>query len=195
MMAVLINALVDLPMPEDAYLGRALIEVTDIQSTPYPGISVVPDRCRATFDRRLLMGETAESVLSEIQALVDRLQQQDGNFRVRVEVARADVTTYTGHRLQAAKFAPAWMTDRNHPLVRKAAAGLAGAGISPRFGTYQFCTNGSYAAVVEGITTIGFGPGQEEQAHTIDEFVTVDQLLQAAAGYAAMARSAGRAVS
>ena len=39
-------------------LGDGILELTDIKSAPYPGASVVPEYCRATYDRRLLVGET-----------------------------------------------------------------------------------------------------------------------------------------
>ena len=51
-------------------LGDGILELTDIKSAPYPGASVVPEYCRATYDRRLLVGETKESVLAPINALL-----------------------------------------------------------------------------------------------------------------------------
>jgi len=53
---------------------------------------------------------------------------------------------------------------------------------------YAFCTNGSESAGRRGIPTIGFGPGDEAQAHTIDESVEIEELYRAADGYAALAR-------
>ncbi|CAG0946937.1 hypothetical protein ANRL1_03457 [Anaerolineae bacterium] len=47
----------------------ALMVLTDIISDPYPGYSVIPSRCRVTYDRRLLPGETIESVLGALPAL------------------------------------------------------------------------------------------------------------------------------
>ena len=47
-------------------LGKGILELTDVKSSPYPGASVVPEYCRATYDRRLLVGETKESVLQPI---------------------------------------------------------------------------------------------------------------------------------
>ena len=40
------------------WLGDAVMALTDIISEPYPGYSVIPSRCRVTYDRRLLAGET-----------------------------------------------------------------------------------------------------------------------------------------
>ncbi|MDR2137487.1 MAG: M20/M25/M40 family metallo-hydrolase, partial [Synergistaceae bacterium] len=35
--------------PRHPVLGEGILEVTDVVSSPYPGASVIPDRCRATF--------------------------------------------------------------------------------------------------------------------------------------------------
>jgi acetylornithine deacetylase/succinyl-diaminopimelate desuccinylase-like protein len=74
------------------------------------------------------------------------------------------------------------------PVVVAARQALAAAGIDPLLSHYSFCTNGSESAGRRGIPTIGFGPGDEAQAHTIDEAVEISQLHAAADGYAALAR-------
>ena len=43
-----IDALRTMPLPTHPVLGSAIIELTDIVSSPYPGASVVPELCRAT---------------------------------------------------------------------------------------------------------------------------------------------------
>ena len=53
----------------------------------------------------------------------------------------------------------------------------------PEITQYSFCTNGSQYAGEAGIRTIGFGPSQENLAHTIDEYIAVEQLEKAADGY------------
>ena len=49
-----VEAIRQLPCPEHPVLGRGILELTDIKSAPYPGASVVPSRCRATYDQGLL---------------------------------------------------------------------------------------------------------------------------------------------
>ena len=58
-----------------------------MKSAPYPGASVVPEYCRATYDRRLLVGETKESVLAPIVALMDKLMADDPELKVKVSYA------------------------------------------------------------------------------------------------------------
>lgn len=52
--------------------GRVAVRATvstDIISEPYPGHSVIPYRCHATYDRRLLPGERRTEVLAALKSL------------------------------------------------------------------------------------------------------------------------------
>jgi len=42
-------------------------------------------------------------------------------------------------------------------------------------------------AGIANIPTIGFGPGEEEQAHTPNDHLAIDQLIKSAKGYSALA--------
>jgi len=172
-------------------LGAAIIELTDIISSPYPGASVVPDRCRATFDRRLLVSETVESVLAEIGKVIEALPAGTG-AQVWAEIARATAKCYTGVEIEGQRWFPAWLFEPEHPLVQDALAALRAAGQDPAITTYSFCTNGSYSAGIAGIPTIGFGPSRENQAHVVDEYVEIEQVYKAAEGYLAIARRVAR---
>ena len=56
-------------------------------------------------------------------------------------------------------------------------------GYTPKIDQYNFCTNGSHYAGELGIPTLGLGPSRENLAHTVDEYVELDQLHQAADCY------------
>mgnify|MGYP001474739858 FL=1 len=74
-MAKIIDKIQDLKPTVHEELGEGILVLTDIKSSPYPGASVVPEYCRATFDRRLLVGETKESVLRPIQELLNQMME------------------------------------------------------------------------------------------------------------------------
>jgi len=188
-MIALLGEIERLPMPTDDFLGPAILELTDILSAPYPGYSVIPDRCQVTFDRRLLVGETEEDVLAPIREVIERMRASDPHLIAEVQIAVSDLTTYTGEALKFKKMAPAWEIPEASPLVQGALGALGRIGLNPAVGRYAFCTNGSYSAGVAGVPTIGFGPSREEQAHVIDEYVELEQLVSAARGFAAIARA------
>jgi len=174
-----------LPMPRDEFVGSGVMCLTDIISRPYPAHSVVPSGCRCTYERRLLPGEEQEAVLGEITAACERAGAAD----TRVQLARTDVTTYTGVRWDQPKWFAPWQLPEEHDLVQKALAGLRGVGQSPALTAYQFCTNAAYSAGDAGIPTIGYGPGREDLAHIVDEYVELEHLTAATAGYRAILES------
>lgn len=182
------EALRSLDAPSHPVLGKGILVLTDIMSTPYPANSVVPDFCVATYDRRMLPGETAESVLTPIREAVDRALAGSGATG-EVTIAEDDLETYTGARIRAPNVATAWFYDSNEPIVAKSLAALRAAGMDAQLSHYAFCTNGSGTAGTLGIPTIGFGPGDETLAHQHNEFVELDDLVEAARGYAAIAEA------
>ena len=182
-MAALIGEIGKLKAPVHAILGEGILELTDIKSSPYPGASVVPDYCRATYDRRLLVGETKESVLKPLQALIDEMKCKDAEFDARAHFASGTEQCYTGAEIRGERFFPGWVFDEDDEFVLAALAGLKDAGLNPQLTQYSFCTNGSHYAGEAGIRTIGFGPSRENLAHTIDEYIEIDQLVKAVEGY------------
>lgn len=171
-----VQAIEAMALPTDPLLGPAIMALTDIISDPYPGHSVIPSRCRVTYDRRLLAGETGDSVLEAIQCLPELAG-------VNVSIPIAEHLTYTGASLRGPKFFPAWKLAPEHPFVQAALAGLQTVGLTPRLGAYRFCTNAAYSAGIAGVPTVGFGPSTEGQAHVTDEYIELAQLEAAARGY------------
>lgn len=182
-MAELIGRIRGLTTPVQEILGQGILELTDIKSSPYPGASVVPDYCRVTYDRRLLVGETKESVLQPLTDLINQMKAADPEFTAKADYATGVEKCYTGAEIAGERFFPGWLFDEKDEFVQAAYAGLRQAGLNPEITHYSFCTNGSHYAGEGGIRTIGFGPSRENLAHTIDEYIEVDHLLKATAGY------------
>jgi putative selenium metabolism hydrolase len=182
-MAALIQEITKLEAPVHEILGEGILELTDIKSSPYPGASVVPDYCRVTYDRRLLVGETKESVLKPLQALIDEMKSRDAEFDARIHFACGTEQCYTGSEIRGERFFPGWVFEKEDEFVQAALAGLKSAGLEPEVTQYSFCTNGSHYAGEAGIRTVGFGPSRENLAHTIDEYIEIDQLVKAVEGY------------
>jgi acetylornithine deacetylase/succinyl-diaminopimelate desuccinylase-like protein len=182
-MAQLIDKIRTITPPTHPVLGSGILELTDIKSSPYPGASVVPDYCRATYDRRLLVGETKESVIAPLENALAELTAQDPQFKARVSYAVGQESCYTGATIEGERFFPGWVYDESDEFVQAALAGVREAGFNPTITQYSFCTNGSHYAGEAGIKTIGFGPSRENLAHTIDEYIEIDQLTGSASGY------------
>jgi putative selenium metabolism hydrolase len=175
--------------PEQPVLGKGVAVLTDIISTPYPGASVVPSHCRATYDRRLIVGETRESVLAPFLQAAQRLEAADPAFKAKVSFATGRESCHTGSVIEGERFFPGWLYKETDDFVQKTLKGLRSAGLDPAISHYSFCTNASHYAGEKGIKTLGFGPSRENLAHTIDEYIEEEQLFAAAEGYAAISRA------
>jgi succinyl-diaminopimelate desuccinylase len=138
-----------------ALLGCPTVNVGAIRGGSQPNI--VPDFCSIEVDRRTLPGETDAGVRREIAALL------------RQKGLRASCSS--------SKLAPCWPmeTSPRHPLVRRWLDLLRQP--KPR-GVDYFCDAGVLSR--SGIPSVVFGPGDIAQAHTADEFISLEQVTEAA---------------
>lgn len=177
-MAKVIEAIRTLKPTHHPVLGNGILELTDIKSAPYPGASVVPEYCRATYDRRLLVGETKESVLAPINELLKKLMSEDPELKVKAYYAVGKEECHTGNVIEGERFFPGWLFDKDEEFVQAVYEKLKEKGFSPEITQYNFCTNGSHYAGEAGIKTIGLGPSRENLAHTLNEYIEIDQLTK-----------------
>lgn len=177
-MAEVIEEILKLEPASHPVLGKGILELTDIKSSPYPGASVVPEYCRATYDRRLLTGETKESVLKPLQELCEKMEAEDPQLKVKVSYATGKETCYTGNEITGERFFPGWLYDEKESFVQDVYQELTSNGYQPEITQYNFCTNGSHYAGEAGIKTLGIGPSRENLAHTVGEYIEIDQLTK-----------------
>lgn len=164
-------------------LGKGILELTDIISYPYPGASVVPSLCRATFDRRTLVGETEDMILAQVQDAIDRVKERIPELKATVSLAEGSEKCWTGETISAKRYFPAWLVSEENPFVKASLQGLKDAGIEAPISHFSFCTNGSHFCGEAQIPCIGYGPSLESLAHVRDEYIEIEQLLKACTGY------------
>jgi putative selenium metabolism hydrolase len=187
-MAALIDEVTRIPRPSHPQLGARDLNCIDAHSEPYPSVSTIPGSVLARFDCRFLPGETPASIVELLTGAAARAwstwPEKPG---LEVALVEAEFTSWTGQAFSLPEYAAAWWTPEESSLVRGATQALASVGLDPTPTHYSFCTNGSYAAGICGIPTIGFGVGVESMAHQVDEHVTLRSLRDGAQGYAALA--------
>lgn len=164
------------------FLGKGTITVSDMRVSTV-SINAVPDEATIFIDRRVTFGDTVESALAEVQAVIDASGEKD----VSLEMLTYDAPSWNGYRFKLDKYFPAWAYEESHPLV-SAALATTEAVFGQRAGTgkWAFSTNGIYWAGKAGIPAIGFGPGDEVYAHSVLDQVPLDDVVRATAFYAAL---------
>ncbi len=188
-MTKLLNKIQDLEIKYDKDLGEGILEVVDITSNPYPGHSVVPHKCTVTIDRRLLPCENETSVLKQLKDLIKKIKKKDNEFSACVEIAKAEDVTYTGKKFKSQKFFPGWKYNANEKFVKYILQNLKNNNLNTDIDYYSFCTNGSQSAGIKGIPTLGYGPSQEGLAHTVDEYIEINQIDKVYQGYISIIES------
>ena len=166
----------------DPLLGRGHSELVEVSSEPFPGSAMVPFHAVARFDRRLVRGETRESVLGEVRAA---LADFEG---VSVRLHEGELRCYTGRTSTVEAFHPGWAVEVGSDHARRARQALADAGLGHDVFYAPYSTNATVTAGRAGIPTLVYGAGDISAAHAVDESVGEDELLAALRGYQTLAR-------
>lgn len=164
----------------DPFLGKGSVTISEIKSGS-PSLCAVADYAQFHLDRRLTWGETKESAVAEIEAIVKGMD-------ATVEILYYEELAYTGLKYGMEKYYPTWKIEEGEHVVQagvKAFEGLFNK--KPLIDKWTFSTNGIATNGMYKIPTIGFGPGNEVLAHAPDEKVPISDLVAASAFYAAYA--------
>jgi len=162
------------------FLGHGKITVSDMH-VKTPSLNAVPDEAVIFIDRRMTFGETKEAVKQQVEDLIPA----EFKDTVKLEELFYDDPSYTGFVFPVDKYFPAWAYEETHPLVQAGQEARQLIGLpEAKPGKWNFSTNGIYWAGKAGIPSIGFGPGDEETAHTVNDSVSLEDMVKATEFYA-----------
>ncbi|WP_455367892.1 YgeY family selenium metabolism-linked hydrolase [[Eubacterium] cellulosolvens] len=174
-------------LPSHPFLGKASVSINGIRCSP-DETAIIPDRCMIVLDRRIIPGETKQSILGEYYHYIENLKSVNHSRSYRVDIASKELICYTGYKERVEYFFPPWLLDHNHGLVHFATEALESAlNRKINLTRWLFSTDGAYTAGTLGIPTIGFGPGEERYAHTPSDQVKISNLINATKGYCSLA--------
>jgi putative selenium metabolism hydrolase len=167
-------------LKSDDFLGKGSVTISEITSGS-PSLCAVADYARIHLDRRLTWGETKESAVKEIEAIIE-------GMNAKVTILDYNEKAWTGLEYSMEKYYPTWKIPENHEIVQTGVeAYQALFGQAPLIDKWTFSTNGVAINGMYDIPVIGFGPGNEVLAHAPNEKVPIDHLVKASAFYAAFA--------
>ncbi|MEE2523290.1 M20 family metallopeptidase [Pseudarthrobacter sp. J75] len=136
------------------------------------GTSMVAAECTVSLDRRLMPGEDAAAILDRLLAKVSEAGIDTDGISVEAAVTME---------------MPGFRTPAEHPLVVNSVAALADAGVESAVTGWTAACDGGFISRDLGIPTIVMGPGGlNDQAHQVDESVSVAELVAASRAYALM---------
>jgi len=128
-------------------------------------VNFVPDSCQIEIDRRLLPGEERNTVLKEIEAVINEIRREIPHIEVVIEAPY--------------QYSPAMETPEAAPVVRLAIQACEKILGHSKIDSVPFGTDAAKLTQA-GISSIVFGPGSIDQAHTVKEWVDVNEVARAA---------------
>lgn len=155
-------------------LGSSLVNLGKAWGGEQP--NVVPGEAYLQIERRYIPGETLDTVIAELQDLVDRCNLEDEIYNIRF-----DSMPYSLRVSKTPMDIP-----KKHPIVQ----GLIAAGETVLGETMEVIGVPYWgdAGVLHdaGVDTILFGPGSISDAHSANERINLTNVYEAAKVYAAM---------
>jgi acetylornithine deacetylase len=148
--------------PEHPLCGRPSVCVSTIRGGV--GINTVPEQATIEIDRRLTPGESSEAAYLALNRYIAE-HAETGRCRV----------VHDSPFMQSNGLAD----DGNRPLAEHLAGIVRGHGRESRLIGVPFGTDAA-AISAAGVPTVVFGPGSIDQAHTADEFISIEELSMAA---------------
>ena len=166
-------------------LGESSITVTNLVCKP-GALSIIPDECEISIDRRYMPDQTIDDLLKEFEILFAELKKEDPQFEASVCSRKILERSYTGYEKEVQKYHPPWIVDEADPLVKRSLKALRAIGQNPQINYWKFGTDGSMTAGLLSIPTIGYSGTEEGYAHTPEEMVNIDMMMQSLNGYYAI---------
>ncbi len=171
-----ISTLGRLEMSHDIDLGYSSVTPTLIR-TDQISSNVVPGEVWLTLDWRNIPSESEQDVFAKLQPLIENSL---------IPGATATLTIPEEERICYTDFSMTIPACNNPFITRASDQKLLTAarifkntiGTDPNIGFWRFATDGGHF-VRAGATCIGFGPGDDALAHTIDEHIPISQLKDA----------------
>ena len=171
----------DLLPDDEKFLGKGTITVSQMDVRG-PSQCAVSDYAMLYLDRRLTWGEDADLAISQVREYVSKAIGEDDFI---VEMPNYEKIGWTNKEYSQELYFPTWKIDADHDLVTSGvAAHEALLGKEPVVDRWVFSTNCVATTGRHKIPAIGFGPGDEAQAHAPNEITRVEDLVICSAFYA-----------
>jgi len=150
---------------EHPMLGWPSITPTILQAPVKgdPQINVVPDQCMTTLDIRTVPGQHHDVLQAEMQAILQRLGQEDDKFRATLDVIEERPWTLTAMEEEVVK------------AVASSYRELTGK--EPVYNGVPGATDGTFLHKA-GIPILTTGAGDRHIPHHADEYVDIAQLVE-----------------
>ena len=153
----------------DEYMGGSVMNFGTI--TGGTEQSTVADKCILRIDRRYIPGEDKDTVMAEYQDIIDKLKDVDPKFNAKIEVTPESLLEL---------YHPPLITSFNESIVTSVREGIKDVmGYEPNITRGIGWSDAALLKTYAHIPTVVFGPGDLSLAHTEEEYVEIEDLVNA----------------
>jgi len=138
--------------------GRAACSINLIRGGS--AANIIPDHCQIDVDRRVVPGEDPSRLLPDFVAILDKARASDPTIDYTLEVGTNN---------------PPLLPSGDESLLDAIKQVLKGHGLPTMVLGAPFGTHACHYSNA-GLPAVVFGPGEIDQAHTKDEYISLDQL-------------------
>ena len=168
---------------EGNFLGKGTVVVSQM-AVSGPSQCAVPDQAMLYLDRRLTWGEDADLAIEQVKEAV---YEALGEYPESVTMPRYEETGYKDYDYFQELYFPTWKIEESHPLVRGGVRAYEHLyHKKPEVDKWTFSTNCVAICGRHKIPCIGFGPGDEKEAHAPNEKNRIEDLVICSAFYASL---------
>lgn len=165
-------------LPSHPILGKSTWGVAKINVRPNI-VNVVPDLCTVDIDTRNTPNFPVEDILKRQREIIDKLASEDPEFKADVHLIEHELVCWTGHKEVVKAICNPFYTDPNSWIVKTAKNSIREiTGEEPKAIVWNFGTE-SWCFKMRGISTIGFGVGEERFTHSNNEVLSIEDLIKA----------------
>ncbi|MFC1994992.1 M20 family metallopeptidase [Chloroflexota bacterium] len=127
-------------------------------------VNIIPERCELAVDRRMIPGETQETVIEELARVIEPIAAEEKELQIET-------------RVNPNHFDP-FLISQDEPVVQATIEAFQQVmGRKPEITAKTGCTDASHLFKMAGIPTVLFGPGNERLCHVADEYVDIENVV------------------
>jgi acetylornithine deacetylase/succinyl-diaminopimelate desuccinylase len=156
------------------HMGPSVMNFGRIEGGTQP--STVADKCIIQLDRRYIPSEKLEDVIKEYEDILIELSEEDPNFKGILRRMPSSIMKIYDHVPME--------TSPDHPLVHAVVNSLKKIiGTLPKMTTRRGWTDAAILNYYGKIPTVVYGPGDIARSHSVDEYITVEELVEGFKAY------------
>lgn len=141
--------------------------------------------------KKVHQGESPMELFNYAKDSIKQLLKNEGISSMEMHIAESKENLSCGKSFITKKITKSWETDPVSPFIQKSISALKSAGCNPKVDKWKLDnagtgTAGSTYSNEFGLPVIGYGPGEENEAHAPNESVDISKIMECTYGTASI---------